>query len=190
MTASQGSDAYAQMIFDRVARGFTPYLLTFVFKPLPGSPSARADQMRQLVGGAFAFCLTHVARRPLSQSFHDWLPIWILMLDLPVYKRERQCLRAVSINDGQHLQGIAAEPPRRRNSETLVEHIARRIDIYRSRFPSIEKIDAKPITHDVPNVANYTFKCLQRGWTSEDDILILSKTGSEMRLSPQRRGSL
>lgn len=178
------------MILDRVARGFTPYILTFMFRPLPGSSAARADPMRQLVEGAFAFYLTHVTRRPLSPSIHDWLPLWVLTLDLPVYKKEKQTLRAVSINDGQHLQGLVVEPPRRRNPETLVEHFAKRIDIYRGRFPGIEKVDVKPITHNVPIVSDYTFKCLQRGWTSEDDILLLPKTTSEVRPSPQRRGSI
>ena len=101
---SAESDAYAQMIIDRVAQGFTPYLITFMFRPLPGGPASRARQMQQLITGAFGFYLPHVIRRPRTPSFHDWLPLWIVTLDLPVYKREKQVLRHVAINDGQHVR--------------------------------------------------------------------------------------
>ena len=82
--------------------------------------------------------------------------------------------------------GMAVEPPFRRNPETLAEHFSKRQDLYRNRFVGIEEIDAKPITHDIEYVSDYTFKWLHRKQyddrrTSEDDILVLPKSRSEVR---------
>ena len=49
ITNSQLIDGYAQMITDRVAFGWKPYLLTFMFDPIGGSPRRVSDAMEKEV---------------------------------------------------------------------------------------------------------------------------------------------
>lgn len=68
ITNAQLIDGYAQMVTDRVASGWKPYLLTFMFDPIGGSPRRVSDVMEKEVERVRAFSFTSSAS---DAAFHS-----------------------------------------------------------------------------------------------------------------------
>ena len=176
----QITSAYAEMAERYVAEGWTPYLLTFMFQQLRGSPSAVARQMERELERVYARFVSRVVRYPRSPANIGSLPVWICSPDYPVFKHAKQRLRDVTINDGRHLHGVMFEPPWSRLRETVDEHFAALQHLYVGRGSCLTGIDAVPITHDLAYVVRYAEKALRRGVIGSDEMILLPRSWNEL----------
>ena len=81
---------YTDLVEQRVQDGWQPYLITFMFKRLPGNKSSVIKQMRDEIERVYATLVTRVVRKPRSPKSADRLPVLIGFADLPVPKREKE----------------------------------------------------------------------------------------------------
>jgi hypothetical protein len=102
----------------------------------------------------------------------------MLFPDLPVYKRAKKSIQDVSINDGLHYGGIALTSPISRCQTSLDDHFTVDQEKYLSK--KLERIFVKPITHSHNYVTDYVMKAIKNGRMSEEDIVILPRTISEL----------
>jgi hypothetical protein len=172
--------AYGDMINEYMENGWDAYLLTFMFNHLRGSPAGVQIGMEREVERVYAKLLTRIVRKPRSLTNVGKLPLWIVVPDFPVPKRERTSLDAVTVNDGRHIHAIGLNPPTSRLQVGLDEHFREHQDVYVGSAGRLQRIHAVPITHDPAYVADYVFKSLKRGWVGEDDVFILPKVRSEL----------
>src|SRR4051812_41953484 len=94
---------YATWVGEHVEDGWDPYLVTFMFNHVPGSRASVMRQMQREVERVYATSLTRVIRKPWCKAAQGGLPIFLACPDLPVPKREKQCLHDVTVNDGLHI---------------------------------------------------------------------------------------
>ena len=112
------------------------------------SPIAR-DQIFSLpanereIERVYSRLVTRFDRNPRSPAGSQRLPVMILFSDLPVYKREKQSIKDVSINDGLHYGGIVLTPPVSRFQGTLDAHFKEEQDKYVN--DKLTRIHVKPI---------------------------------------------
>ena len=98
-----------------------------------------------------------------SPDLHSGLrcfPRGFLFPIFPVYKKSKQDLRDVVINDGLHMHGIGVANRLGRISESLDVHFAERLDEYLTS--NLRHIDVEPITHMAKYVTSYAMKGLKR----------------------------
>ena len=106
------ADAWGDYIEAHLDQDWKPFLLTFMFEQLPGSPAAKMAQMTRCIEQAYAIFVTRVVRKPQTAAARGVAPIWLCAPDLPVYKREKkQSLRDLLVNDGLHYHAILLLPP-------------------------------------------------------------------------------
>ena len=173
-------EGYVQFVQNLTDVGWTPYLMTFMFENLGGSPDRVARQMEAEVERIYATFVTRVTRKPRSAAHFDHMPVWLSCPDYPVPKREKKSVRDVIINDGRHKHALALQPPKSRLREDLVTHFNEHWLLYvRPKLP-ISRIDVEPITHDLARVVDYNFKAFGRGLVGSDEILILHRSSTEM----------
>ena len=84
----------------------------------------------------------------------------------------------VSINNGLHFGGIALTPPVSRFQSTLDAHFDQDQDKYVNE--KLARIYVEPITWDPGYVTDYAAKSFKRGRVSDEDIVVLPKTLSEL----------
>lgn len=167
------------MVTERVAAGWKPYLLSFMFEQIGGSPQRVQKVMEAEAERVYATLLTRIVRDPLSPS-HAWKrPVWIGCVDFPVPKHGRKALRDVSLNDGAHLHFIALVGPNPRMKESLAEHLDEDQARY-VRHP-LFRIHAVEITDTPARATRYVLKSLERGRVSPDDVIVLPRAVSELR---------
>ena len=166
-----------------VAEGWTPYLLTFKFRPLGGSEASVRQQMEREVERAYAKLVSRVVRKPLAASAVGRLPVWFCSPDRPVFKHERQSRFSNLANDGAHIHAMAFQPPCSRLQTDLVTHITENYGVYvRPDLPLVE-LHAALITHRTGYVVGYTRKHIGRGLVGEDAMLVLPRARKEMGTS-------
>ena len=73
---------YTDLVEQRVQDGWQPYLITFMFKRLPGNKSSVIKQMRDEIERVYATLVTRVVRKPRSPKSADRLPVLIGFADL------------------------------------------------------------------------------------------------------------
>jgi hypothetical protein len=98
------------MVSTYISGGWNAYLVTFMFKPLPGSRHAIINQMRRGVEAFYATLVTRVVRYNRSNTRQHLLPRLIGAPDVPVFKRAKQSVSDVCINDGLHFHAIVLIP--------------------------------------------------------------------------------
>src|SRR4051812_8440144 len=170
--------AYGEMVADRVDAGWEPYILTYMFKHIGGSPRHVGETMRKEVERVYATMLTRIVRHPRSE-WHRWkLPMLIGGPDWPVPKHQRQDKRNVIANDGQHMHAVELMPAVSRLKERLDDHI----DDEQPRYvrEPLFRIHAQRITDDPGYVTEYVLKALQRGRSTPDDLIVLPRSASEL----------
>ena len=86
-TTRQLVDGYAQLVIDRVDRGWSCHLMTFPFSQLPGPRGAVIQAMKDELHRVYSTFVTRTNRKPRTAS-PDELPILIGTADLQVYKRD------------------------------------------------------------------------------------------------------
>jgi hypothetical protein len=171
---------YGTMVRQRVDVGRKPYLLTFMFTSLPGSPAAIVGQMRAEATRVFTTLITRVARRPTSPASVDLLPVMIAAPDMPVPKIVKPAADATSLNAGLHMHGLLLMPPRSRLKVGADEHFRDHQGLYCGDRSRLDRIDVRPITHTPELVVDYLLKSVRRGRVSYDDILILPRAVAEL----------
>jgi hypothetical protein len=159
-------------------QGWDGYLFTFMFNQLPGSPRAIVHQMHQQIERWYGRLATRTVRKPRSPVWAPLLPKGIFIPDLPVPKRSKLGIRDVSINDGLHVHGIMVATRTRKLPETLDVHFEENLGTYLTK--KLRHIDVRRITHRAQYVTEYALKSLKRPTFSEDDILVLPRTLSEL----------
>jgi len=158
--------------------GWDGYLLTFMFNQLPGSRRAMVHQMHQQLERWYGRLATRTVRKTRSPVWAPYLPKGIFVPDLPVPKRSKQDIRDVSTNDGLHIHGIVVANRTRKLPETLDVHFEDKLGTYLTK--KLRHIDVRRITHRAEYVTEYALKSLKRRTFSEDDILVLPRTLSEL----------
>jgi hypothetical protein len=149
-----------------------------MFSQLPGSFGAKTQQMEREILRWYGRLATRSVRKPRSPQWAPLLPKGIFVPDLPVFKRSKQDLRDVVINDGLHVHGIVVANRLGRISEPLDEHFSKNLEKYLTG--NLRHIDVEHITHMAKYVTSYAMKGLKRPMFSPDQILVLPKTLSEL----------
>ncbi|WP_267427856.1 hypothetical protein [Methylobacterium sp. GC_Met_2] len=191
-SARQITEAYGDWAMRFREDGWTPYLLTLMFRQLRGSPAAVARQMEREAERVYGRFITRVRRDPGAPSSVGRLPVWICSPDYPVFKHSKQSLEEVTINDGRHLHGLGFQPPPQhsRLAEPVDEHFAARQDFYVRPDLPLLRLHAKLITHNLDGVVDYALKAMWRGLIGEDGVFVLPRSRSEISSSstfPVRR---
>jgi hypothetical protein len=169
---------YQQWVMEYINQEWTPYEISFMYHPLPGSQRAVLEQMKRELYRVNSKLVTRFERSPASKSGFNRLPRMMLFPDLPVYKRTRPTPKDVFVNDGLHYGGIALTPPKSRIEIPMDAYFDEKESEYLSK--RLERIHVEPITSDAAYVTDYVAKSIKRGTTSLDDIVILPRTRDEL----------
>ncbi len=172
------NDAWGGYIEARVSRGWQPYLLTFMFEPLPGSQSAKMAQMTRHLEAAYSVFVTRVVRKPKTAAARGVAPIWLCSPDRPVYKREKQSLRDILVNDGLHFHAILLMPPLSR-LEDVSGHFRDLRRTYQQQA-SLDRVDAVPISDRLAYVHGYGWKSVLDGRFDLGDAFVLPRAQNEL----------
>ena len=138
---------YTEMVTDRIDKGWTCNLVTFLFSQLPGKRSAIVGQMKDEIQRVYSTLVTRVHRKPRTAS-PDELPVMIAAADLPVYKRDPTSSPTVLCNGGLHFHAVLLVPPRTRMADFVTEHFRSSEELYRGRRRAITAIHVEPVTGD------------------------------------------
>jgi hypothetical protein len=172
---------YTELIEQRVQHGYRPYLITFMFNQLPGSPSAVIKQMQDEVERVYATLVTRVVRKPRSPQSADRLPVFVGFADLPVAKREKKQLQEVALNGGLHYHGILLMPAQSRLRTGLPFHFMKYRRLYLRDRSRLDRLHVRPIDTDTGYVMRYALKALENGRLPYDNcILVLPKSITEL----------
>jgi hypothetical protein len=174
-----GSEGYGTWIEYYVNNGWTPYLFTFMFNPLASAQQVQVAQMHEEITTVYRKLATRVVRKPRSVIHSQLLPKGIFFLDAPVFKRQKQPLRDVSVNDGLHMHGVIVAKTTRRLQVGLDEHFRDNQGIYLT--PKLHRIHVKLIDHLPFYVTGYAGKALKSPRFTGDDVLILPQSTGELR---------
>jgi hypothetical protein len=146
------------------------YFLTFLFCHIPGPAPEKLRQMHKEIVRFYGTLASWVVRNPRSPKCAYLLPRAVFFPDGRCYKRQKQALRDVSINDGLHFHGLVLVPKKSRLKVPFLQHLR---DKRRSH--------AEPIWDHERFVADYAGKAVKRGRVSYDDVLVLPRTGKELQ---------
>ena len=176
-------DAYSDWIRFYVDEGWEAFLLTFMFRQLPGAPAAQLAVMQDEITRVYATLATRVVRKPRSPRWSQYLPRGIFVPDRPVYKRRKMPLRDVSINNGLHMHGIMVAQPfigsgTTRLRERLDHHFMRNIHLYLN--DRLLHLHIEPITHRPGYATRYAMKALKLPAFDFDQVLILPRSLREL----------
>ena len=177
--------AYGAWVQEQIDEGWDGYLFTFLFNPLPGSIRVKNQLMEREILRWYGRLATRTVRNPRSLKWAPLLPKGVFVPDLPVYRKSKQDLRDVFINDGLHMHGIGVANRLGRIPESLDVHFAERLDEYLTS--NLRHIDVERITHMAKYVTSYAMKGLKRPIFSPDHILVLPRSVKEL---PDRNCSI
>jgi hypothetical protein len=174
-------DGFGKWIKQYFKDGWDTYLLTFMFNQLPGSQETQRDQMHEEITAVYSKLVTRVVRKPKSHKNTDFLPRGVFFLDKPAQKRQKQRIREVQVNDGLHMHGIVVLPPKTRLKVGLEKHFREHRSLYET--PKLYRIHVQPIDHSPVHTTGYAGKALKSRGCTEDDVLILPRSISELTQS-------
>jgi hypothetical protein len=180
-TESEIVHAYGQLIQSRFDMGWVGHMVSFMFKQLPGSLDTRAQLMKTEISTVFPKIITRVVRRPTSPKWSQHVPIGLFLPDLPVYKKNREAISHILVNDGLHVHGLVLA-----TTEDRLKTVTIPLDSYFHDCwwcylgHKLHHLDVRQITHDGTYVVDYLGKWITRGVFSTDDILLLPKTRDEL----------
>jgi len=163
---------YSELIQQQIDNeGSNAFLLTFMFKPLPGSKNGILIQMNNEVQRVYSTFVTRVTRDPRPEAQKAHLPLMITAPDRSGSKRKRQGLSDVNINGGLHIHGILCVPWKCRLKLDVPTHFAAKRDLYVKN--PLPRIDVHPIySPKVAFVVDYVFAALKNGIATRDDIQV------------------
>lgn len=173
---------YAELGQSRVDVGWQPFLLTFMYRPLAGSPSAVLLQMHREIERVYATFAPRVVRKPRSPSALGKQPILLGFPDMPVRKTIMPCFRDVAVNAGLHFHGLLLVPPVTRLNVSVEQHFIDNQAHYAPPHRSLARVHVVPIASELDFVVDYAGKGLRdRRIDPDDGVLILPRSASEMR---------
>jgi hypothetical protein len=172
--------AYGRWFATEIEKGWHGYLMTFMYTQLRGSRSVVLGQMFDEVERVYAELRKRIVRNSHRRADPNKMPRMIACPDLPVFKHDKQSLADLVINGGRHVHGFYLEPPWTRLPVRIDQHVADHAGLYLGHSGRLTRIDVEPITHDPAYVMDYALKALKNGRVSEDDLLILPRSASEM----------
>jgi hypothetical protein len=178
-------DAFGTWIKRHLKDGWNGYLFTFMFNQLPGTQERQRDQMHEEITTVYRKLVTRVVRKPHSPTKVDSLPRGVFFLDKTVPKKAKHGLRDVSVNDGLHMHGVFVSPKTSRLKVGLEVHFREEHALYKT--PKLHRIHVEPIDHGPVYTTNYAGKALKTRRFTEDDVLILPQSVSELA---QQRSSI
>jgi hypothetical protein len=171
---------YVGLLQQRVENdGWNPYLLTFMFRHLPGKKDTQLLSMEQAVLRFYSTLLTRIVRNPHSAFQQSQRPILIAVPDYPVFKHDKQKISDIAINDGLHMHAMLAVPWQSRMKEDIISHLQRYNRLY-VKDP-FKRINISEIEDNIGRVGDYVFKSIKTVRCSWDDIIVLPKDRSEIR---------
>jgi hypothetical protein len=175
-------EAWGRYFEQRMDAGWEGYLITLMFKHIPGSEAARLRVMEQELYRVYATHLSRLFRRPNAPRNRGKLPIWIASPDYPVAKQEKQMLGDVRINNGLHLHVAALYHRDRRFAGSMVNHFADLMHIYIYGQHELLRMDIRPIETEEQYVVGYGFKTVvKRASIGVDGMIVLPRTSNEVR---------
>jgi hypothetical protein len=177
---------YGTWVCDWMDQNHMVYLISFMFAQMSGTQRAINTRMMQDVSHFYRTLSKWIVRNNRTAP-HHLLPKLIAFPDRPVFKRNKQTLADVTINDGWHVHGILAIPPTSRMREDLVDHVASQAVYTDPRYTRIRRIHVKPITSRPAYTTGYALKSLKYGFSDIDDLLILPLSRSEVPPRQRRR---
>jgi hypothetical protein len=169
---------YGQWVQEQIDDEWDGYFFSFLFQQLPGSLMTKSHLMERELLRWYGRLATRSVRKPRSPEWAPLLPKGIFVPDLPVFKRSKQNLRDVVINDGLHVHGIVVANRLGRISEPLDVHFERNLEKYLTG--NLRHIDIEPITRTAGYVTEYGMKGLKRPCFSPDQVLVLPRTLREL----------
>lgn len=172
-------EAYTAMATDRIAIGFTPYLLTLMFNPIDGNKYRRQEVMYKETQRLYAKLLTRMIRRPKKHPINE-LPFWIGCSDWPVPKDFKDHLFNIAQNDGQHIHIAAFQPPPCEIDGGLLNRIEDHQSHIHGPEHAFQRVHAYEITETPKKAVGYVLKSLSRRRIAAEDILVLPRAHSEM----------
>jgi hypothetical protein len=169
---------YQEWVQDFIDQSWGPYEISFMYHALPGTTKTILEQMKKEIYRVNSSLVTRFDRNPRSATRFNRLPRMMLFPDLPVYKHKKPSLNDVSINEGLHYGGIVLTPPISRFRSTLDTYFEENQKKYVNK--RLARIHVEPIISNDWYVTDYVAKSIKRDTVSEDDIVILPRTPSEM----------
>ena len=145
---------YTEMVTDRIDKGWTCHLVTFLFSQLPGTRPVVIDQMKDEIQRVYSTFLTRVHRKPRTAS-PDELPFLIAAADLPVYKRDRTKSPAVLCNGGLHFHAMLLVPINSRLDGPLDDHFTSNEALYLGRRKTISGVHVRSVPDGYHRVVDY-----------------------------------
>jgi hypothetical protein len=171
-------DAYSHWLQRYVdEKGWNPFFITFMYKPLKGHTEAIAHQMKDEVERVYSTFITRVVRNPNSEHQKHLRPILIAVPDRPVAKHGKQRLKDVTINDGRHMHGILVVPWDCRLKRDVRAHFEKYDKLYVKN--RLRHLDVRPIDSNLEDVVDYAFKSVKNRRYNCDDIIIFPKSSTE-----------
>jgi hypothetical protein len=170
--------AYGSMFRQLADWGWDGYLMTIMFRHIPGTAGNRIRQMHEEVGTVYGKLASRVVRKPTSKNWAPFLPQAVFFPDVPAYRQSRKPLTDVTVNDGVHMHGVMFAITTPRFKQTLDQHFQENEPLYVKG--NIHRIHVEPITDKEKFVVDYAGKAIKRKRFSNDDILILPKSLSEV----------
>jgi hypothetical protein len=184
---------YGSMFHQLTDWGWDGYLVTVMFRHISGSVDTKIRQMHEGVSTVYGKLASRVVRKPTSKNWAYLLPQGVFFPDVPAYRQSRKKLSDVSVNDGIHMHGIMFATTTPRFKQPLDQHFQENERLYVKG--NIHRIHVEPIIHKEMYVVDYAGKAIKRKRFSNDDVLILPKSLSEVsraetplqEMSPQQR---
>jgi hypothetical protein len=170
---------YGQMVQDRVAKGWSCDLLTFMFNSMVGSEANLLVRMADELQRVYSTFITRAIRKPRSISL-DRLPLLIAAADLPVYKRNKSISKGDIQNGGLHCHGVLLVPPSSRLKTTVKQHLEGNPSVYLGHDGVLQHLHSKGVNTEHGYVVEYVFKTvLKRRLQYNEAVLVLPKTHDE-----------
>lgn len=128
-------------------KGWNPFFLTFMYKPLREHTEVMAHQMKDEVDRVYSTFITRVVRNPKSEHQQHLRPLLIAVPDRPVAKYQKQRLKDITINNGRHMHGILVVPWDCRLKRDVRDHFEKYRALYLKN--RLLRLDVRPIQSDL-----------------------------------------
>ncbi|MGO6819812.1 hypothetical protein ACCS67_33990 [Rhizobium brockwellii] len=170
--------AAAEMIETRVDEGFEPSMLTLMFKDMKGSEASRRRLMTKVATDIYSDLLPRLIKRIKSKTLME-LPFFLGCVDWPVPKKHFKGLDGIHHNDGMHFGGLYLVPPIARTASNLMDIVERSRPVL-MRSGLLTAIHVEPVSFNPEKATRYVLKSLERFRISNEEVLVLPRTRSEM----------
>lgn len=172
-SSKQLIEGYIQWIEERMEAGFEPHLITFMFNPMPGAGEARWAQMTREIDKVYGRVLSRTFRVPDAEKNQPLRPLLIVAPDFPIFRRDRDRLTDIVVNDGLHAHGIWLMPlESRMRPQHLSGHFLNFQERYAGPGKAFARINSEPITHHTARAVDYALKGIKTGRLAPTDIAV------------------